>query len=591
MRRAGIEPFMLIDDDLDFGGVAFTVIVRFFWRYRSELVPIWLALTCEIAAIWLHIQHPRSSAYVLAVSVGTAIAIAIAGKWLGLRLGIERAYATLVTLSIGGWVSAAVSGGPGRQPLPMVLLIGGALLSIPWWAHRRRRARVRVERTLAAWPEISSAIDMVGSRIQSAVVDPWGYRARIRLARGQTVDQAIAKIPAIESALGTRRGAARILPVAAKANRLDLRVVEIDPHANSIIWPGPSISTINDPMELGLFEDGSPVLISFLRRHALVGGVSGSGKSGGINAIIGNLSACADVVLWGIDLKKGMELMPWASCFDRIATTAREAECVLADAMRILDRKAETLAARGERVSEPTPDNPALVVIIDEYAELAEESQAAVAASDSIARRGRAAATQLIVATQRPSQSAMGRSSVRSQMDVRLSFRVREKRDGDLILGQGMHKAGWHADQLDEPGKFFVSAPEHHFPRRARAYLLSDQLVQRTAMKHAPGRPALSVPAPKPGAAAEGSQSDRSLVPASTARRGGKGAHRRTQGSLEACLAAAPSDGASVGDLLKATGMSRTTLHRHLKDLENAGQACQVARARWRAAQPSDYAG
>jgi hypothetical protein len=33
----------------------------------------------------------------------------------------------------------------------------------------------------------------------------------------------------------------------------------------------------------------------------------------------------------------------------------------------------------------------------------------------------------------------------------------------DLILGQGMLNAGWHAHLLNAPGKFLVSAPEHAY--------------------------------------------------------------------------------------------------------------------------------
>ena len=65
----------------------------------------------------------------------------------------------------------------------------------------------------------------------------------------------------------------------------------------------------------------------------------------------------------------------------------------------------------------------------------------------------------LIAATQRPTQKAMGAGAVRSQMDLRICFRVREPRDVDLILGQGMLKAGWDAHALNAPGKFLVSAP------------------------------------------------------------------------------------------------------------------------------------
>ena len=100
-------------------------------------------------------------------------------------------------------------------------------------------------------------------------------------------------------------------------------------------------------------------------------------------------------------------------------------------------------------------------------------------------------AVSLIAATQRPTQKAMGHGAVRSQMDVRICFRVRERKDVDLILGQGMLAAGWHAHTLDAPGKFLVSAAEHDTPRRARAYLVTDEVVASTASLHADLRPPL----------------------------------------------------------------------------------------------------
>ena len=101
--------------------------------------------------------------------------------------------------------------------------------------------------------------------------------------------------------------------------------------------------------------------------------------------------------------------------------------------------------------------------------------------ADSIARLGRAVAVNLIAATQRPTQKAMGQGAVRSQMDIRICFRVRERKDVDLILGQGMLAAGWNAHTLNAPGKFLISAPEHDTPRRARAYLVTDEAVADTA--------------------------------------------------------------------------------------------------------------
>jgi S-DNA-T family DNA segregation ATPase FtsK/SpoIIIE len=74
---------------------------------------------------------------------------------------------------------------------------------------------------------------------------------------------------------------------------------------------------------------------------------------------------------------------------------------------------------------------------------------------------------------------------------MRICFRVRERKDVDLILGQGMLTAGWQAHRLNAPGKFLISAPEHDTPRRARAYLLTDQAVAEAASEHASLRPEL----------------------------------------------------------------------------------------------------
>ena len=131
------------------------------------------------------------------------------------------------------------------------------------------------------------------------------------------------------------------------------------------------------------------------------------------------------------------------------------------------------------------PDQPALVVIVDEYAEMPEEAHDC---ADSIARRGGAVAVNLIAATQRPSQQAMGKGAVRSQMDVRICLRVRERRATDLILGQRSFNAGWHAHALTRPGEFLLPDPEHAKPERGRAYLIDDHAVAAHAREHGIGQ-------------------------------------------------------------------------------------------------------
>ena len=169
-----------------------------------------------------------------------------------------------------------------------------------------------------------------------------------------------------------------------------------------------------------------------------------------------------------------------------------------------------------------------------------------------------------------------------------MAFRVRERKDVDLILGQGMLTAGWLAHKLNAPGKFLISAPEYDTPRRARAYLLTDQAVTETAARYATQRPELdeisqhaisaavadtvadlpddgsppSVSRPEPDPGKETANADDELW-------------------LALCLA--PDEGTDVGELIRVTGMSRPTLYRRLAEHAKAGRAIQVSRGRWRA--------
>jgi S-DNA-T family DNA segregation ATPase FtsK/SpoIIIE len=578
-----MQPMMVVNSGDELPETVGVMLLRWAWRYRSELAPL-CAIALTLGSAWLlHATRPGWWGFALGIAAVAAWTLATFGARIGLPTLLERLYAATTTLTAGAWIAAATALGPFLSPLPQALAIGALTLSVPWWTNRRRRARVRVERTLEAWPDIARNVGLAGSQVMSALVDVWGWRARFRLARGQTIADVTAKIPAIESGLGTVRGVVRIYPTPDDlANRCELRVLDTDPHANAIPWPGPSASSITQPIDLGPFEDAEPCHVLFLRRHAIFGGTTGSGKSGGLNVLMANLTACNDVVIWAIDLKRGMELKPWASCIGRLATTREQAAALLRDAVAIMEARAELLAATGKRVWEPSPDMPALVIIIDEYAELADDSPDSMSDTDSIARLGRAVAVTIVAATQRPTQKAMGQGAVRSQMNIRISFRVRERRDVDLVLGQGMLSAGWHAHTLNAPGKFLISSPEHDTPRRARAYLVTDETVTETAARHASIRPELDEVSRRAILAASDTpviRAEASVDTSATARQETASA----ESELWTALCVATEEGTDIGELMRVTGMSRPTLYRRLAQLAKAGRAVQVSRGRWRA--------
>jgi hypothetical protein len=176
----------------------------------------------------------------------------------------------------------------------------------------------------------------------------------------------------------------------------------------------------------------------------------------------------------------------------------------------------------------------------------------------------------------------MGQGAVRSQMDIRICFRVRERKDVDLILGQGMLTAGWHAHTLNAPGKFLIAAAEHDTPRRARAYLITDQAVADTANRYADLRPSLDE---KSRQAIEG-RPNSGPPEADGSAHSENHPHRAAEppeAILWAVLSLAADDGITVPDLIEATGMSRPWIYLRLRELAEHGQVIQVSRGRWRA--------
>jgi len=147
-RRAGLQPLMVISTDGQFPTSVGVVLARVAWRYRSELAPVFTAGAVLGAGWWAHLAHPGWWAHLLGVSAVSTWVLVTFGARVGLPALSERVYAGMVTFAAGSWIAAAALLGPFRSPLPQVLCVGALVLAVPWWAHRRRRAKVRVQRTL-----------------------------------------------------------------------------------------------------------------------------------------------------------------------------------------------------------------------------------------------------------------------------------------------------------------------------------------------------------------------------------------------------------------------------------------------------------
>jgi S-DNA-T family DNA segregation ATPase FtsK/SpoIIIE len=154
------EPLTLLVDDR-YPGETLEVLAHAIYRYRSELVPLVLGAATGLAAAFLHSRFPGWAPVIsLLTLVGSAALWWVERLTSGLGK-IKRVYA--VTGAAGLWLAATTAVGNGTVPLPALLAP-----AMPWWRRRRRRARVRVERTLQTWPDIAECAGLTGSRVMSA---------------------------------------------------------------------------------------------------------------------------------------------------------------------------------------------------------------------------------------------------------------------------------------------------------------------------------------------------------------------------------------------------------------------------------------
>jgi DNA segregation ATPase FtsK/SpoIIIE-like protein len=163
-------------------------------------------------------------------------------------------------------------------------------------------------------------------------------------------------------------------------------------------------------------------------------------------AVLAGLARQRDTALVGIDPKR-VELTPWR---DRLSAlvAGNEAEAtlrLLRDLVAEVQQRAARLAELGLVAARPDPQMPALVLVVDEWAELAAEgtSKQRAEAHDLLRRYvslGRAVGCSAVLATQRPTSDTVD-TGTRALLAHRLALRCGDRWQSEAILGQGNDQA------------------------------------------------------------------------------------------------------------------------------------------------------
>ena len=266
------------------------------------------------------------------------------------------------------------------------------------------------------------------------------------------------------------------------------------------------------PMVLGKNVEGKPELLDLaVAPHLLVAGMTGQGKSVGVNAMLLSMLytrtpeelrlILIDPKMLEFELYRDIPhlLHPVVTEPDLANAALKWACSEMDERYRLLARwKTRNIASYNQRVEEelrdwtpakarqyapkdwpadeppPMPRKlPMIVVVIDELADLmmlaAKEVEISIA---RIAQKARAAGIHLIVATQRPEKDVVT-GIIKANLPTRVAYTVRTRLDSRIILDQG------GADSLLGKGDMLLLPPGSSELKRIHGPFASDEEVRR----------------------------------------------------------------------------------------------------------------
>lgn len=203
--------------------------------------------------------------------------------------------------------------------------------------------------------------------------------------------------------------------------------------------------------------------------HGLVGGTTGSGKSELLRSLVAGLAARVDpdhLSFILIDFKGGAAFATLDQLPHTIGTlTNLDAQL----ARRAIEALSAELMYRQKKFSEvgeaidnldaywatnPKDPMPRLVVVIDEFAQLAKDYPDVLAALVSIGQVGRTLGVHMILATQRP--AGVVNEDILANTNLRVALRVQSRDDSSSVINVP------HAASIgrDQPGRAYVKLGE-----------------------------------------------------------------------------------------------------------------------------------
>lgn len=487
---------------------------RAVFRYRVELTPIFLAFWLAMVTTWAGPRVPWLVPVVCAVLAGISYRYGARFPKVTLKSHEYRIYAAILFGLAGVWSWLAIFWTLDAKPSLkwlMILALGTYPLAYPWLRHRRIRGSVvvtfddaltfrarkrlgqRARVAVNEWETFIRASAASGSSLRAIHFDSWSVTLSVKLGHARVAeDFTELRLRRLESAFEAKRGSARVETEPGKSSRLaKMRFMLTDPHAEAIIPTDEDVTPDHElTVDIGRFENGQHVVIDLI--HTLIGGASGAGKSGIINAIMRGLARKKNVAVCGIDLKPGgLELGKWRDVMYALATDGLEAKVLLQNILTGIGRRGKIMEERGIRKWKATPQEPFVVLVIDEVQEL-KKFKGLFQLIIDVSCLGRAYGFALILATQHPKDTQVPTAAIANCLQ-RIGLQCEASTAERLIFGDLATREGWRLTNLpgDREGTFLIRSKRYRRPLRARAHWIDDPMVERETAQWAPFRTAI----------------------------------------------------------------------------------------------------
>ncbi|WP_432013911.1 plasmid transfer protein TraB [Streptomyces cucumeris] len=431
-----------------------------------------------------------------AAGVGLTLAsVGLTGAtWLmGKSTSQQRRLHSAITVAAGSaWLTAASLAGPTTGPIDDLYLMGGPVVALSW--NVRMVLRHNPEGAAGGNTDggLLEKVGLAKASIGQTEVAPNRVTAQLGLEAGeQTNDDVTKTLPRIASALDLPPTAVRYMPDPESARRGELVIVPRDMLADTVRWEenGPSLAggSITDPLSIGVYDDGSPLLLWLPgdkeagrnATHLLIAGMTGSGKGDGALNLMTEILTRTDVILWLSDPKGFQDFRPLLPAIDWAVEGGSDTEVMVETVKQVIPARTAWLgqhsyrqweAAAAQRQTDPKHSCrkdgtacgcPGLPFHIAWF----EEAGVSLGllgddAFNSIANLARSAGMALIVSLQRPSHDQIS-TTTRDALGARLCFGVPNATAAGFMLPDSVVDAGAAPERWSNrrPGYCYLVTP------------------------------------------------------------------------------------------------------------------------------------